>query len=150
MKTTEIKNNLKSIANNYANGDTKAASTSLYKLAADCGKSVIELVDFAEAKISKKCASNVFRAYTFRNYAKNVMRSKCESHTTTTADVIALIRKSLAAYKTNANNYSKVAILGNTGVYLASPVYRHADYNKTRIADIAELPAKVIDIISRY
>ena len=150
MKTIEIKNTLKEIAKNYASGDARTASTYLFKLSHDCGKSVFELADFAEKKISKKCARNVMRAYLFRKHDKDVLLSRCESATTTVADIIHLVRTSLAEFKTSPSNYSKVAILGNTGVYLASPVYRHEDYNKVRIADIAELPARVVDIIARY
>lgn len=149
MKTIEIKKTLKEIANDYTSSNTKAA-TSLFKLAADCDMSVFELADFAEEKIGKKCARNIMRAYLFRKHDKEVLRAKCEATTATVADIIRVVRKSLAEFKTSPNNYSKVAILGNTGVYLASPIYRHEDYNKVRIADIAELPAKVIDIIARY
>lgn len=35
-------------------------------------------------------------------------------------------------------NYFKVLIYGNTGVYYASPIYRHEDYNKSRLFDIDE------------
>ena len=150
MKTIDVKIALKKIANDYASRNTKAASTNLFKLAADCGMSVFDLTDFAEEKISKKCARNLMRAYLSRKHDKEILRAKCEATTTTVADIIRVVRKSLVEFKTNPSNYSKVAILGNTGVYLASPVYRHEDYNKVRIADIAELPAKVVDIIARY
>jgi hypothetical protein len=32
-------------------------------------------------------------------------------------------------------NYQKILIEGNTGIYLAHPVYQHLDYNKSRIFD---------------
>lgn len=32
-------------------------------------------------------------------------------------------------------NYQKILIEGNTGIYLAHPIYQHLDYNKSRIFD---------------
>jgi hypothetical protein len=40
--------------------------------------------------------------------------------------------------KTYGTTYFKVLIYGNTGVYYASPIYLHQDYNKTRLFDINE------------
>lgn len=41
-------------------------------------------------------------------------------------------------------NYFKVLIYGNTGVYYASPIYRHCDYNKSRLFDIDKNSEKLI------
>ena len=41
-----------------------------------------------------------------------------------------LIKWSLACKGTN---YLKVLIEGNTGIYYASPVFKHRDYNKSRV-----------------
>ena len=44
----------------------------------------------------------------------------------------SLIESSIRAKGTP---YFKIMIDGNTGIYYASPVYRHSDYNKTRVFD---------------
>ena len=46
--------------------------------------------------------------------------------------VRALLAQSNRAAGTN---YFKVLIEGSTGIYYASPVYGHSDYNKTRVFD---------------
>jgi hypothetical protein len=40
--------------------------------------------------------------------------------------------------KSYGTNYFKVLIYGNTGVYYASPIFKHQDYNKSRLFDIDE------------
>lgn len=46
--------------------------------------------------------------------------------------------------KSYGTNYFKVLIYGNTGVYYASPIYRHLDYNKCRLFDIDTNTEKLI------
>lgn len=35
------------------------------------------------------------------------------------------------------DNYTKVATIGHTWLYATSPIYRHSDYNKSRMLEIA-------------
>lgn len=43
-------------------------------------------------------------------------------------------------------SYVKIIIEGNTGLYLASPSYKHSDYNKTRLFDKSEKTLKLMRI----
>lgn len=51
--------------------------------------------------------------------------------------------------KTINTNYFKTMILGNTGIYYASPIYKHSDYNKTRLFDINEDNLKLMDFFNQ-
>lgn len=46
--------------------------------------------------------------------------------------------------KAHGTPYFKVMILGNTGIYYASPIYQHKDYNKTRLFDITDETLKLM------
>lgn len=59
----------------------------------------------------------------------------------------ALIKKIIQRGKETKNtNYFKVLIEGNTGIYLASPDYMHADYNKSRLFDKNEKTLKIMQL----
>jgi hypothetical protein len=45
--------------------------------------------------------------------------------------------------------YFKVMIEGATGIYLASPVYGHGDYNKTRLFDKTERNLKLMQLFNK-
>jgi len=45
-------------------------------------------------------------------------------------------------------NYFKVLIEGNTGIYYASPYYRHRDYNKSRIFSKTTETLKLMQIFN--
>lgn len=59
--------------------------------------------------------------------------------------VRSLINQSL---KTKGTNYFKIMIEGSTGIYLASPVYLHSDYNKCRLFDKNEKTLKLMDLFN--
>ncbi len=46
------------------------------------------------------------------------------------------------------STHNKVMIEGNTGIYLASPVFLHKDYNKTRIFDKNEKTLRLMNIFN--
>lgn len=47
---------------------------------------------------------------------------------------------------TYGTKYHKVMIEGNTGIYYASEIYRHNDYNKTRLFDKNKATLQLMDI----
>jgi Holliday junction resolvase len=47
-------------------------------------------------------------------------------------------------------SYFKIMIEGNTGIYLASPVYGHADYNKCRLFDKTPQTLKLMQLFNNY
>lgn len=60
------------------------------------------------------------------------------------------VKKLLKDSKENINTpYFKTLIVGNTGIYYASPVYGHSDYNKTRVFDKTEKTLKIASIFNR-
>jgi len=44
--------------------------------------------------------------------------------------------------------YCKIMIEGNTGIYFASPIYLHQDYNKTRLFDKSEYTIKLLKLFT--
>ncbi len=58
------------------------------------------------------------------------------------------------AKQTAGTSYFKIMIEGNTGIYLASPDYGHADYNKCRVFDKNEKTLRLMNlynsIVSKY
>jgi len=53
------------------------------------------------------------------------------------------------ALKTKGTNYFKIMIEGSTGIYLASPVYLHSDYNKCRLFDKNDETLKLMDLFNK-
>ncbi len=50
--------------------------------------------------------------------------------------------------KTKGTPYFKILIEGNTGIYYASPIYGHEDYNKSRLFDKNEIGLKLMNIFN--
>jgi hypothetical protein len=50
--------------------------------------------------------------------------------------------------KTKGTPYFKVLIEGNTGIYYASPIYMHADYNKSRVFERNAKTLKLMTLIN--
>jgi len=50
--------------------------------------------------------------------------------------------------RTKGTNYFKVLIEGYSGIYYASPVYGHSDYNKTRVFDSSPLTLKLMNLFN--
>lgn len=46
-------------------------------------------------------------------------------------------------------SYFKTLIEGNTGIYYASPVYGHGDYNKSRVFDKNEKTLKLMQLFNK-
>ena len=58
-----------------------------------------------------------------------------------------MVRELIGRNKSYKNTpYQKIMIEGNTGIYLASPVHLHSDYNKSRLFDKSEKTLKLMDI----
>lgn len=53
-------------------------------------------------------------------------------------------------FERKRDNYTKVATLGNTWLYCASPIYRHQDYNKSRILEIFGNEKTVLILCAKY
>ena len=47
------------------------------------------------------------------------------------------------------NNYFKILIEGNSGIYYAHPIYQHRDYNKSRIFDKNEKTLKLMRLFNQ-
>ena len=58
-----------------------------------------------------------------------------------------LITRSLGSINTN---YFKVMIEGSTGIYYASPVYGHSDYNKSRLFDKTPETMKLMELFNSF
>lgn len=57
-----------------------------------------------------------------------------------------LVRETRAAKGTP---YMKVLIEGNTGIYYASPMHGHKDYNKTRVMDKTPYTLRLMEIFNK-
>lgn len=65
----------------------------------------------------------------------------------TKRSVFQIFRSILAQAKENKNtDYFKTLIEGNTGIYLASPEYGHADYNKVRVFEKTPITLKLLQM----
>ena len=62
------------------------------------------------------------------------------------ARIRGLIKQSIEAKGTN---YFKVLIEGCTGIYYASPVYGHSDYNKTRVFDATPVNIRIMNLFNK-
>lgn len=58
-------------------------------------------------------------------------------------EVCQLLSDNLKRIETN---YLKIMIEGNTGIYLAHPVYNHSDYNKCRLFNKNEKTIKLMNL----
>lgn len=84
-----------------------------------------------KAIVSKKIKRELSKIYTGKKSEIQIVRS--------------LINQSL---KSKGTNYFKIMIEGNTGIYLASPVYLHSDYNKCRLFDKNEKTLKLMQLFN--
>lgn len=73
------------------------------------------------------------------------MNKKTDNPSTLTGKIFPLMAASLAAKGTP---YFKVLIEGKTGIYYASPVFGHDDYNKARIFDKNEKTLKLMRLFN--
>lgn len=73
------------------------------------------------------------------------MNKKTGKPTTNTGKLFPLMAASLAAKGTP---YFKILIEGKTGIYYASPVFGHEDYNKARIFDKNEKTLKLMRLFN--
>jgi len=68
----------------------------------------------------------------------------------TTISIESRVKKLLAwSLECKGTNYYKILIEGNTGIYYASPVYLHADYNKKRVFDKNEKTLKLMNLFNK-
>jgi hypothetical protein len=56
-----------------------------------------------------------------------------------------MLRQSLS---NKGTSYHKVLIMGNTGIYYASPVYGHSDYNKIRVMDANPRNIRIMELFN--
>ncbi len=62
---------------------------------------------------------------------------------------VAIAKSCIALVKNSkGTNYFKVMIEGNNNIYLASPTYMHADYNKTRLFSKNEKTLKIMNLFN--
>ena len=89
-------------------------------------------IDDLKKIVSKKIKRELSKIYTGKKSEIQIVRS--------------LINQSL---KSKGTNYFKIMIEGNTGIYLASPVYLHSDYNKCRLFDKNEKTLKLMHLFNK-
>ena len=65
--------------------------------------------------------------------AKKVSRELAKIDTSKKSNVQKVRELIQWSIQTKGTGYFKILIDGNTGIYYASPVYRHRDYNKSRV-----------------
>ena len=65
--------------------------------------------------------------------AKKVSRELAKIDTSKKSNVQKVRELIQWSIQTKGTGYFKILIEGNTGIYYASPVYRHRDYNKSRV-----------------
>ena len=65
--------------------------------------------------------------------AKKVSRELAKIDTSKNSNVQKVRELLQWSIQTKGTGYFKVLIEGNTGIYYASPVYGHSDYNKSRV-----------------
>ncbi len=65
--------------------------------------------------------------------AKKVSRELAKIDTSKKSNVQKVRELLQWSIQTKGTGYFKVLIEGNTGIYYASPVYGHSDYNKSRV-----------------
>ena len=68
----------------------------------------------------------------------------------TTISIESRVKKLLTwSLECKGTNYYKILIEGNTGIYYASPIYLHADYNKSRVCDKNEKTLKLMNLFNK-
>jgi hypothetical protein len=88
------------------------------------------------------------------NEVKSIVLKKREREKlkfeTSTPSEIQLTKELIKESKRSAGtNYFKVLIEGNTGIYYASNIYGHNDYNKTRVFEKNPKTLKLMDVFNK-
>ena len=125
--------------------------TRIHRIAARCGinaQKACEVYSWLECNSpSERIAIKACEIVRRRSLNRNIIKSKCESLKT---DIFYWINEAKRDAKRGRDGYSKMFILGNNNIYWASPVYQHADYNKSRSMPINEKNIERMNVINRY
>jgi hypothetical protein len=77
-----------------------------------------------------------------KKYDRNILKQdNCKE---TPTQIVKRLYMQHKLYK--GTSYAKVMIEGNTGIYLASPLHEHSDYNKCRLFDKNEHTIKLMNL----
>lgn len=80
-----------------------------------------------------------------KKWDRMILKNKSYHALTQMEEVMYLLKWSA---KCRGTGYYKILIEGNTGVYYASPVYGHSDYNKHRLFDKTEKTLKIMRLFN--
>ena len=84
-----------------------------------------------------------------REIVKKKIDREIAKQYTTPANIYERLRYLIAESKrTSGTNYFKILIPGNSGVYYASPIYGHSDYNKIRVFELTPKTVKLMNVFN--
>ena len=89
---------------------------------------------------------SLFRDIVEKKKARELLKDSNFSNLRPLERIRIMLRQSIA---NKGTNYHKVMIMGNTGIYYASPVYGHSDYNKVRIMDINPRNIRIMELFNK-
>lgn len=123
--------------------------TNIFKIASKAGINVSdrhELLLFIEENApSAKVAS---KAYSLSYGASD--KNQTHYGASLKQPIISAIRFAKWQKKEGETNYSKILIEGNTNIYWASPIYEHADYNKSVAFSNTSKNRNIAKLINKY
>lgn len=90
-------------------------------------------------------AVNQLKEIVSKKKERELLKLDCEQKTNV-QKLRSLINHSL---EVKGTNYFKILIEGNTGIYYASPVYQHSDYNKSRLFDKSPKNLKLMELFNK-
>ena len=89
---------------------------------------------------------SLFRSIVEKKRTREMLKDSNFSKIRPLERIRIMLRQSIA---NKGTNYHKVLIMGNTGIYYASPVYLHSDYNKVRIMDINPKNIRIMQLFNK-
>jgi hypothetical protein len=89
---------------------------------------------------------SLFRDIVDKKKARELLKDSNYSNLRLMERIKIMLNQSLS---NKGTNYHKVMIMGNTGIYLASPVYGHSDYNKVRVMDISPRNIRIMELFNK-
>jgi hypothetical protein len=89
---------------------------------------------------------SLFRDIVDKKKARELLKDSNYSNLRPLERIRIMLNQSLS---NKGTNYHKVLIMGNTGIYYASPVYLHSDYNKVRVMDASPRNIRIMELFNK-
>lgn len=89
---------------------------------------------------------SLFRDIVEKKKARELLRDSNYSNLRLMERIRIMLNQSIA---NKGTSYHKVMIMGNTGIYYASPIYLHSDYNKVRVMDITPRNIRIMELFNK-